>query len=100
MTPRRAFPRPLAGALPGVLERVLPDTLLARAAVSWERAVGAEIASHSEPVSERQGVVTVACDSSIWAHELTLMHDELVAALRRELPGEELSGLRFQTAAR
>jgi predicted nucleic acid-binding Zn ribbon protein len=43
------------------------------------------VARESEPVAERDGVVTVACRSATWAHELELMSDELTTRLNEAL---------------
>lgn len=95
----RAGPRSLAGALAGLREDVAPKTLLAAVQGAWARAVGDVIAAQAEPVSERDGVVRVACRTATWAQELDLMQDELLARLREELAdgafAESLSGLRF-----
>ena len=41
-------------------------------------------------------MVTVACRSSTWAHELDLLGEEILAKIRRNLPhGSTLEGLRF-----
>jgi len=38
-----------------------------------------------EPVAERDGVVTVACGSAVWAQELDLLSERVVAALNDQL---------------
>ena len=63
----------------------------------WERAAGAVIAAAARPVSERDGVLTVACDSSVWAQELDLMAETLIDRLNSELDGEEIRELRCRT---
>ena len=35
----------------------------------------------AEPVAERDGVITVACDSAVWAQELDLLSERVVEAL-------------------
>ena len=44
------------------------------------------------PVSEREGVVTIACRSATWAQELDLMQNELLESLLRELANGRLGG--------
>jgi predicted nucleic acid-binding Zn ribbon protein len=98
MSARRA-PRPVATAIDAALERAEPQTLLAQVQTVWSVAVGEAIVSEATPVSERDGVVTVACGSATWAHELDLLSDEILARLRSELPSEAgLRALRFNAA--
>ena len=70
---RRPAPRPLGQALAEVSAGLAPATTLARVQARWGDAVGDVIAEEAEPVSEREGVVTVACRSAVWAQELDLL---------------------------
>ena len=99
MTHRRT-PRPISAAIGEALERAEPATLLAAVQSAWAGAVGEAIAREATPVSERSGVVTVACTSSAWAQELALLGARILEKVRSELPAEPpLEGLRFITAA-
>jgi predicted nucleic acid-binding Zn ribbon protein len=90
----------MGAVLESAIERVEPATLLAAVQRAWSPAVGEAIAAEASPVSERDGVVTVACRSSTWAQELELLASQIVAGLRRELPpGTVLEGLRFSAGA-
>ena len=93
---RRFTPRPASAALRGVLERRAPKTLLATVQSEWAHACGPAIAAEAEPVSEREGVVTVACRSATWAQELDLMQDELLGRINAALGEERVAGLRFK----
>ena len=96
----RRSPRPLAAAIGEALERAEPATLLAAVQSAWADAVGEAIAREATPVSERAGVVTVACSSSAWAQELDLLGARIVEKIRSELPAEApLEGLRFIISA-
>jgi len=79
---------------------VAPLTLLAAVQEAWPRAAGKGVAAQADPVSERDGVVTVACRSATWAQELDLMQVDLVERLREELHEGDLEpafrGLRFR----
>jgi predicted nucleic acid-binding Zn ribbon protein len=75
------LPRPLADALPGLRERLAPRTVLAEVQEGWAEAAGPEIARHSEPASEKAGVVTVRCSSGVWAAELSMMSGQLLERL-------------------
>ena len=77
-------PVPLAGAVEALAARVEPLTTLARVQRAWPEA-GALFARHAEPVSERGGVVTVRCDSGMWAEELALQAADVVARLNAAL---------------
>lgn len=98
---RRLGPRPLAGALERVTREAAPATALARAQGAWAAAAGDAVARECEPVGERAGVLTVACRSAAWAHELDLMSKELAGrlndALSKEGGGRPVLAIRFVT---
>ena len=95
MTRRRA-PRPIGSAVEAVIADAAPATLLAAVQSAWPEAVGEAIAREATPVSERDGVITVACRSATWAQELDLLSTQIEAKIRRALPPENaLRGLRF-----
>jgi predicted nucleic acid-binding Zn ribbon protein len=63
---------------------------------AWAGAVGEAIAREATPVSERDGVVTVACRSATWAQELDLLGARILEQVRQNLPsGASVEGLRF-----
>jgi predicted nucleic acid-binding Zn ribbon protein len=64
---------------------VMPQTLLAEVQRAWPAVAGAQLAAVAEPVSERDGVVTVACGSAVWAQELDLLSERVVTALNDRL---------------
>ena len=82
---RRGSPRPFAPALERAADRVMPATLLAEVQRAWPRAAGGVLAQAAEPVSERDGTVTVACGSGVWAQELDLLSERVVEALNEQL---------------
>jgi predicted nucleic acid-binding Zn ribbon protein len=95
---RRRAPRPIALALDGVVERAEPATLLARAQGVWAEAAGPELAGFARPVAEHNGVLTVACESAIWAQELELLGPDLLSRLEAALGGtggSRVTRLRF-----
>lgn len=95
MRARRA-PRPIGEAIGAALEGTTPATLLAAVQGAWASAVGEAIAREAAPVSERDGVVTVACGAATWAQELDLLSERILAQIRAELADPEaLRGLRF-----
>jgi predicted nucleic acid-binding Zn ribbon protein len=94
---RRRAPRPLGEALPGAISSAAPATPLAAVQSAWPEAVGERIAAAASPVAERDGTVTVACESATWAHELDLLEAQIVGKLRSKLPPEMgFERLRFQ----
>jgi predicted nucleic acid-binding Zn ribbon protein len=92
----RRNPRRLGEALQAAVEPLAPDTLLGAVQAAWPAAVGERLAAQATPVSERDGVVTVACASSTWAQELDLLGADVLEKVRSELPeSADLQGLRF-----
>jgi len=64
----------------------------------WERAVGAEVASHCRPVALRDGVLEAHADSSAWCQTLRLRAPELLAGLARVLGDDAPRALWFRLA--
>jgi predicted nucleic acid-binding Zn ribbon protein len=92
---RRLAPRPLSVVLERALPAARPPGLLAEVQSVWPQVAGAALAQAATPVSERGGVVTVACESAVWAQELELLGGDLAARLNEELGGGEFERLRF-----
>ena len=88
----RLAPRRLGHALDRLTADLAPATTLARLQARWPDAVGPAIAAEAEPVAEREGVVTVACRSAVWAQELDLLGPDLVARLNAALGDAEGGG--------
>ena len=93
---RRRGPRPLATALDRLTAQLAPATLLAEVQRAWEQAAGEAFAAQSEPVAERDGVVTVACVSAVWAQELDLLSERVVERLNKSLGRPAVRALRPQ----
>jgi predicted nucleic acid-binding Zn ribbon protein len=94
---RRAAPRPLGLALAGLTAQLAPATLLAEVQRVWPEAAGEAFAAASEPVSERDGVVVVACTSAVWAQELDLLSERVLERLNGLLGRGEVKRLRVRT---
>jgi predicted nucleic acid-binding Zn ribbon protein len=96
---RRLAPRAMRTVLDGALPAAAPAGLLPRVQAAWPEIAGPAVAAEATPVSERAGVVTVACRAAVWAHELELLGGDLTGRLNAALdgPGEagSLTGLRF-----
>ena len=82
---RRRAPRHLGAALRGAVAAASPPGALARVQSAWSGAAGPAVAAVAAPVSEREGVVTVACESAVWAQELELLRGDLEARLGTRL---------------
>jgi len=97
---RRSAPRPLAAALEDVVAALAPATPLAAVQRAWQGAVGEAIAREAQPVSERAGVLTIACRSAVWAQELDLMAPSVLERLNDALGGARVTGLRVVATGR
>ena len=94
---RRVAPRPLATANGELGAALAPATLLARVQGGWEGAVGPALAAAARPTGERNGVLTVTCEAAVWAQELELMSDELLARINDALGAVLVRELRCRT---
>jgi predicted nucleic acid-binding Zn ribbon protein len=92
---RRLAPRPLRAALGEAVPAAAPAGLLARVQAAWPGVAGPAVAAEAEPVSERAGVVTVACRAAVWAQELELLGGDLTDRLNAALGSPGVIGLRF-----
>jgi predicted nucleic acid-binding Zn ribbon protein len=90
----------MAEVLPAFRERLAPATLLGDVQARWAAAAGDEVALHAQPVSERGGMVTLRCDSAVWASELSMMSAQLLRTLNEARPpgAPEVLELRFTVA--
>ena len=64
------------------------------AATVWRDAVGARVAERARPVWLEDGVLVLRVPSSVWAHELSLLAEEMCARLRAR--GVDVRTLRFR----
>lgn len=98
---RRTAPRPLGPALERVARATAPATTLAGVQRHWADVAGARVAAEAAPIRERDGEVTIACRSSVWAAELGYLagdlEDRLNDALERSEGSRPVRRLRFQT---
>jgi predicted nucleic acid-binding Zn ribbon protein len=94
---RTRAPRTLAGALGDLTAELAPASVLGSVQTVWARATGPAIAAIASPVAEREGVLTVVCESSVWAHELEMLSSELIGSLNGELGSEAILKLRCRT---
>ena len=88
------MPRPLTGAFERVADQVMPPTLLAEVQRVWPAVAGPGLVEVAEPVAERDGIVTIACGSAVWAQELDLMGERVSASLNEALGRDAVKRLR------
>ena len=96
---RRRAPRPVGIAVEALAQRLAPATLLADVQRVWDAAAGPGIASEAQPLSERDGTVTVLCSSAVWMQEIDLMGPVLVDALNDALGSERVRAVRCVATA-
>jgi predicted nucleic acid-binding Zn ribbon protein len=84
---RRLAPRPLGAALAEVTRTLEPQTPIARVQSAWREVAAGPLKEEAEPISERAGTVTIACRSSVWAQELSLLETDLRDRLNQALGG-------------
>ena len=94
MTRFNRSPRLLTGSLETLAKQLAPDTVLSETQRAWPEAVGASIAQRAKPVAERAGVLTIACESSVWAQELDLMSEAILERLNQGLRRGQIARLR------
>ena len=84
---RRLAPRPLSRALEAAVGHARPAGLLAAVQSAWPQVAGAALAGAATPTSEREGTVTITCESGVWAQELELLGGDLTERLNEALAG-------------
>jgi predicted nucleic acid-binding Zn ribbon protein len=93
----RLAPRSLSVAMRALTNGLAPASTLGRVQQVWERAAGSAIALAARPTAERNGVLTVTCEASVWAQELDLIADELIASINAALGAAEIRELRCRS---
>lgn len=66
-----------------------------RAFAAWRSAAGPQIAAVTHPQRFSKGLLTVACESAVWAQELTYLSGELLERMAEADPGCPVRRLRF-----
>jgi len=61
----------------------------------WEEVAGEQTAAHAHPVALVDGVLTVQCDSTAWAKQLSLLRAEIVTRLVHAHPEAGIEAVRF-----
>jgi predicted nucleic acid-binding Zn ribbon protein len=92
----RAIPRRLGEILQSSVARLIGGDE-ARAFSLWRQAAGPQVVAVTQPLRLARGTLTVACESSVWANELTYLGGSLLERLRALDPDCPVTGLRFVT---
>jgi predicted nucleic acid-binding Zn ribbon protein len=66
-----------------------------RAYQGWARAAGADVVAVTRPRRLARGLLTVECESSTWANELTYLTPVILERLRSDDPATPVQSLRF-----
>lgn len=61
----------------------------------WEDVAGAETAQHSSPVSLTDGMLTIQCDSTAWAKNLSYMRAQILTQIVTRYPEAGVQSVRF-----
>ncbi|MER7797102.1 DciA family protein [Microbacterium sp. NPDC096154] len=61
----------------------------------WEDVAGADTAQHSHPVSLTDGMLTIQCDSTAWAKNLSYMRSHILTQIVTRYPEAGVEGVRF-----
>lgn len=88
-------PKRLGSSLAKVVAARAPQTLLAEVQMAWPEVAGPQISANAEPVSERDGAVTIACATGPWSQELEMIGDTLLERLSGALGEGRIERLRF-----
>lgn len=93
---RWRFPEPIGDAVRRELHRFGPAGAIGDVVTAWPDAVGASIAANAWPARiGRDGTLTVATGSSVWAFELTKLEETIRARLEEALGDGAPPRLRF-----
>ena len=96
--PSERDPRKLSESLDRITRRLggpsagVASTVFA----GWEDLVGPDIAAHAQPVSLRDGILTLAVDHPTWAAQLRFMTADLLTRMAAATTGEEIREIRLR----
>ncbi len=75
----------------GIQEKILEQQAVAK----WKSVVGSHIAASTIPEAVRDGILFVACKSSMWSSELSLHKDDIVKRLNEAVGKAVIKDIRF-----
>jgi predicted nucleic acid-binding Zn ribbon protein len=62
----------------------------------WAELVGAEVAEHAQPISLKDGELTVQAESTAWATQLRLLQGQLIAKIAAGVGGGVVKRIRIK----
>lgn len=65
--------------------------------VCWKEVVGDKVASHTQPIRIKKGVLFVNASSPVWAQELSLIKKELIRKINKYLKNDLVKDIRFSS---
>ena len=71
-----------------------PHLKIAQMQNHWDQVVGRENAMHTYPVSLRDGILTIRCDSPAWTTTMNYMIPKLTRIIREKLEGLTINEVR------
>jgi predicted nucleic acid-binding Zn ribbon protein len=82
---------PASQLVPQVMKKLGLEERLRQSQVffSWSEIVGAENASHAQPISLRNGLLVVTVDHPVWKDELSRYHKPLILQKVQERVGKK-----------
>jgi predicted nucleic acid-binding Zn ribbon protein len=89
-------PRKIGDIVSQALDRLVGSDE-ARAFQLWRHAAGEQVTAVTQPIRFNRGTLTVVCESSVWANELTYLGGTLLERLRALDPACPVERLRFVT---
>lgn len=100
MSGRRSEPpRRLGEILKPTVQRLISGDE-ARAYAVWVRAAGDQVGGATRLRAFSRGTLTVECESSVWANELTYLSGTILARMGELDPGHPVRRLRFRVRRR
>lgn len=96
---RDSAPRRLGEILAPTVSR-LTSSDDARAYALWARAAGEQVAQATAVRAFSRGVLTIECESSVWANELSYLSGQILARMAEMDPGNPVDKLRFRVRHR
>ncbi len=90
-------PQPLGGATRELAQKQGWSGRVAEGAVfgRWPTVVGANIAEHATPTGLRDGVLTVAAESTAWATQLRIIQTQVLAKIAAEVGDGVVTSLKI-----
>ncbi len=87
----------IADLVPAIYPSKEPDDIKAlRAVALWDKAVPERVARNARPVALTHGTLLVHAATTVWAQEIDLLKEQLLASMRRVAPRNGIRRLRVR----